>query len=154
MATKNHKYLFALNRIFVNQFAIVDESYAETEGENILFTHGMDIGGDDTNRILSFTMKVDFKKDDKIFLIIEAGCEFRIEPDSWKSLETESGKRKLLPKQLGSHLVGLTISTVRGILYAKTQNTVFNKFFIPLINIQELVKEDMQLEIEGVPQTT
>jgi hypothetical protein len=40
----------------------------------------------------------------------------------------------------------ITVGTCRGILHAKTENTKFNQFLIPTINVAELIKEDSVFE--------
>jgi len=39
----------------------------------------------------------------------------------------------------------LSVGTARGILHAKTENTPYNEFIIPLINVTEAVKADIEL---------
>ena len=39
------------------------------------------------------------------------------------------------------HLSAISIGTARGILHAKTENTAYNKYFLPTININELVSK-------------
>lgn len=148
-------FLFSLNRIFTDQFAIIDSDFIDSESEKITFTHGMEIGGDDDNRLLKFTMKVNFKQNSNTFLIIESGCEFRMAPETWELFKTkDNDSKRLLPKHFAIHLVGLTVSSVRGILHAKTDNTKFNRFIIPLINVHDLVKDDIELNISNDEVTT
>ena len=56
-------------------------------------------------------------------------------------------KKLTVPKKLLQPITMLTVGTSRGILHAKTENTPFNQFHIPLINIEELIKEDKVLEL-------
>ena len=46
------------------------------------------------------------------------------------------------------HLSVITVGTARGVLHAKTENTPFNKFVLPTINVTELVKEDVSFDLE------
>lgn len=38
----------------------------------------------------------------------------------------------------------LAVGTTRGILHTNTENTPFNQFLIPAINVAQLVKEDFK----------
>jgi len=40
----------------------------------------------------------------------------------------------------------VTVGTARGVLHNKTENTVFNRFIIPLLDATALIKEDVKLE--------
>ena len=48
-----------------------------------------------------------------------------------------------LPSGFVCHLAMLAIGTARGVLHAKTENTLFNKYLIPTINVAELIKDDI-----------
>lgn len=43
----------------------------------------------------------------------------------------------------------LTIGTTRGVLHSKTENTPFNSFLLPTLNVMELVKKDVVFKLEG-----
>ena len=42
----------------------------------------------------------------------------------------------------------LTIGTTRGVLHSKTENTPFNSFLLPTLNVNELVKKDVVFKVE------
>ena len=77
---------------------------------------------------------------------MEIGCHFEIIEEHWDSLFNKETKELKLPKALALHLVMLTVGTLRGVLHAKTENTPYNKFFIPTINVNDLVKEDLLIK--------
>jgi hypothetical protein len=41
----------------------------------------------------------------------------------------------------------LTCGTARGILFAKTENTIFANIILPLINLENLIKEDVLIDL-------
>jgi hypothetical protein len=43
----------------------------------------------------------------------------------------------------------LCVGTLRGVLHAKTENSVYNKFYLPTINVNDLVKTDIVLVTEN-----
>jgi hypothetical protein len=40
----------------------------------------------------------------------------------------------------------LTIGTTRGVLHAKTEHTLFNQYLLPTINVNDIVKEAVEIE--------
>ena len=49
-----------------------------------------------------------------------------------------------------THLIVLTIGTVRGILHAKTEGTKYNSYILPTINVAELIKTDIVFSKKGL----
>lgn len=87
---------------------------------------------------------VQFEQKEKPFLLIEIANHYKIEESAWNELQSSNNKL-VIPKGFASHLVMLTIGTLRGTLHCKTENTEFNKFILPTINIAELIKSDVEL---------
>ena len=52
------------------------------------------------------------------------------------------------PKGFMAHLAVITVGTTRGVLHAKTENSKFNKYFLPTINVNELVKNDISFALD------
>jgi hypothetical protein len=77
-------------------------------------------------------------------MIVEAGCHFAIKPESWEKLLNDGQKILVVPKGLMQHLAMLTVGTTRSILHAKTENTIFNKYVIPTINVAEILVSNQQ----------
>lgn len=42
-----------------------------------------------------------------------------------------------------AHLTTITTGTLGGIVHAKTENTPYNRFVMPLVNIAEIIKDDI-----------
>ena len=74
-------------------------------------------------------------------------CLFQISPDSRSELLQETGKKIVMPNGFINHLTTLTVGTTRGILHSKTENTPFNRFFIPTINVTKQIKGDVEIEV-------
>jgi len=82
------------------------------------------------------------------FLVLEISCLFRIEDISWAKIHSEDNSNLLVvPKNLATHLLILTIGTARGVLHAKTENTEFNKFSLPTLDVSNLIQEDVVINI-------
>ena len=79
-------------------------------------------------------------------IIIDVSCQFLINPADWEILREPESGRVILPRDLGIHLAMLVVGTLRGILHVKTENTIFNSFIFPPINLLELVPSDVVFE--------
>lgn len=136
---------FGLRQITTEQFAIIESAFDEAKGNFELGT-GLRFGFNTDKRIITPLLAINFSQDKSPFLLLEIGCHFEIIEEHWKNLFNSNTKELKLPKELARHLVMLTVGTLRGVLHAKTENTPFNKFFIPTINVNDLVKEDLLIK--------
>jgi hypothetical protein len=80
------------------------------------------------------------------FLIIEIANHFKIHSENYASMVNDETKTITIPSSFAAHLVLLTIGTTRGVLYSKLENTIFNKFLIPTINLTELITESVVIK--------
>ena len=132
-------------KIKTEQFAIIKDSFKG--GEPINLDLNLKFGLNVENRILSvlFTNKLIQNKNP--FLILEVGNYFTIDQVSWDKFINKEKNIITFPKGFASHLVMLTIGTARGVLHSKTENTLFNQFILPTINVNELIKGDVSLRM-------
>ncbi|WP_262906606.1 hypothetical protein [Tenacibaculum finnmarkense] len=40
----------------------------------------------------------------------------------------------------------ITVGTTRGVLHSKTDNTIFNEFILPTLNVSQMITEDGEFE--------
>jgi hypothetical protein len=138
---ENKNIRFSLVKISTDQFAIIPGSFKI--GEVVNLKTGLQFGADKENKIISVKASFQFEQQTIPFLIIEASCYFKIEPNDWNSFVKET--EVVVPKSIITHFSVLSVGTVRGILHAKTEGTNFNGFVIPTINVTELVTGDISL---------
>ncbi len=136
---------FGLRQITTEQFAIIESAFDESKTNFELGT-GLRFGFNADKRIVTPLLAINFSQEKSPFLLLEIGCHFEIINEHWNSIFNITTNELKLPKELARHLVMLTVGTLRGVLHAKTENTPFNKFFIPTINVNELVKEDILIQ--------
>jgi hypothetical protein len=140
---KNGSIGFQLNKITTEQFAIIPDAFNK-DNSKIEMSIGLKFGMDKERKIIAPFVKVQFEQRKKAFIIIEIANHFNIEEKAWNSFEkSETGI--IIPKGFASHLVMLTIGTLRGALHCKTENTEFNNFILPTINVTELIKDNVVL---------
>jgi hypothetical protein len=77
----------------------------------------------------------------------EAAGHFSIEEKGWAAFYNQEANNITVPQRFMCHLAVLVIGTTRGILHVKTENTPFNRFFVPTINVTETIREDVVIEL-------
>lgn len=130
---------------------IVTEQFATFELENIPDTNELNselqFSINPENRVVACKMKFQFLHENQTIVVLTVVCNFDIEVNSWNN-NIVSNKKNTLPKHLLEHLCVITVGTARGILHAKTENTFFNKFMIPTLDVSNLVEKDVVFEIK------
>jgi hypothetical protein len=131
---------FALAKITTEQFAIIEDNFVESK--EIGIRTNIRFGADNEKQLMAVFTSFMFESNKKPFVVIEAGCHFDISPDTWETMLNENKDSLTVPKGFLQHMAMLTVGTTRGILHAKTENTCFNKFHLPTINVADLIQKD------------
>ena len=136
---------FALSRLNLDQFAIIDEAY--DEDKDIGLVTGLKFGADVEEKRIKCTIRISFEQDDRPFLILVASNEYSIDHSAWSAFTRTEDKKMVLPKGFMAHLAMLTVGTSRGMLHVKTENTKFNRYFLPTINVAEMINDDVTFDV-------
>lgn len=137
---------FQMSGIQTTQFATVES--ALKDGDKVNLKTNIRFGANAGNKSVSVLAKFEFVQRNKPILIIEVACSFAIEPEAWTKMCSEDGTACTLPRSIAMHLAVLTVGTARGVLHAKTENTPFNRFMLPTINLTKLIEGDAELKLE------
>jgi hypothetical protein len=148
MTQEQKKIGFALIKVITEQFAIIDSSYQE--GKSIELKIGLKFGSNTENRNISAIFLTQLIQEGVPFLILEVACHFNIEEFAWNNFLNKDSGVITIPKGFLSHLVMLTIGTARGVLHSKTENTPYNKYLLPTLNVSDLVNNDLILKSHAV----
>jgi len=148
MDNKSIKIGFALAKITIEQFAIVEMEHLSREAMNLKVNFRF--GADNKQKLIAVFSAFTFECKNNPFLIIEAGCHFAISDETWNQLVNKELNQITISVNLMQHLAMLTVGTTRGILHAKTENTNFNQYYLPTINVTELIKEDCIFKFENL----
>ncbi len=135
---------FKIFRIKTEQFAIIEENFVENSNASIITD--LEFKANKVNHIIGVYTTFTYKCEEKAFLKLEISCHFVIAPDSWEKLHDNNIIS--FPKDFMTHLAMMTIGTARGVLHSKTEETKFNQFLLPTINVQELVKDNVTFTFE------
>jgi len=134
---------FKLTKVEVPQFAILsDKEFSDP----LHIDYGFEFSIDESSSSIRCDATVTYIDKKTPVMKIVVRCEYAIEPDSWASLKTARGF--VFPAGFLQHLATLAIGTARGVYYGKTDGTIFNRFFIPLLDVTQAIKEDMILPIK------
>jgi len=144
MSDTNKKIGFALNNITTEQFAVIESSFIE--GKVVDLKAGLKFGINKEKKIISVLFSTSFIQEKSPFLVIEVGCHFKIMEEAWEGFLNDDKSKLIASKGFISHLAMLTIGTARGVLHSKTENTSFNNFLLPTINVTDLVKKDVNFQ--------
>ena len=137
---------FALSKVTTEQFAILDSNF-DKDAEIKLHVN-FSFAADNKQKMVAVFNAFTFETNKKQFLLLEAGCHFTIAPDSWDKMFDAKLNKLIVSKAFLHHMAMLTVGTSRGILHAKTENTYFNQYHIPTINVAELIKQDNVFEFK------
>lgn len=88
---------------------------------------------------------VQFVEAGRVFMIAEAFCHYLVEPGCWDDLSEKDSKDVVLPKGFINSLAAIAVSTVRGVLCAKTENTPFARYYLPLIMVDPNQGADLKI---------
>lgn len=137
-----NKLGFAFSGIRTISFAIIDTAYKKS-GETNLLT-GIGFGLDKDDYAITCNARFAFeKKKDQPFLLLEIQTIFQIEENDFITKIKQDEDTFLLTKNLAVHFAVLTIGSARGILHAKTENTIFNEILLPTIDVNVMIEEDI-----------
>lgn len=133
------KIQYTLRGVSIEQFATL----FEPSGDDIQLNLDIPVRTNYLDRTIAIGAKIQFLEENKPFLIIEVSCHYIIEESCWIELTDTYSKDAILPKKFVNQLVCIAISTTRGALCAKTENTPFSNFLLPIVEIPEETGEDV-----------
>lgn len=134
---------FSIIQISTEQFAMIPEAFKGIEPSQI--QHELSFGIDKHERRIYVRKSARFHHIDNLnpFIIIDVSCQFLIAPEDWGKVKQVNSDRVILSRDFGTHLAMLVVGTLRGVLHTKTENTIFNQFVFPPIDVTVLVPSDV-----------
>lgn len=139
---------FNLIGISTEQYAILDEQIGEDKSKWV-FESSVKVGAEPKSNVVSIVLKIVIEDGEKPFLVNEIQCNFGLTQDSWDELKNESNENEIsIPKGFLSHLVVITIGTMRGSLFAKTEKLIKGGIVLPTININDWFEEDLVFTLD------
>lgn len=121
-----------LRGVSVEQFATLFEP---SSNDHIELNLTIPVKTNYEERSFAIGAKVQYLENGKPFMIAESFCHYIIEKECWDKLSATSTKDVIIPRKSMDNLTKISVSTLRGIICAKTENTPFTKYFLPLFEI-------------------
>lgn len=137
----NNAITFNLDGIKTEQFAILEENYNDKK-KSVDFGTGIQFMIDSEGKFIGCIVRISFDQGKKSFLKIDVSCHFKIDDSSWDTFINKKQQTLTIPKGFLAHMAMITVGTLRGILFAKTEGTIFNKFIIPTIDVASMIEKD------------
>ncbi len=131
---------FELLLIKLEQFATFESNY--TSKKEATLETSIQFKLDKENKQIAVFMGFEFIEGQNVFLKIAVSCHFKIDNASWIKFIHEKTKIEF-PNSFLAHLAMITTGTTRGVLFTKTESTVFSQFILPTVNVAEMIKEDI-----------
>jgi hypothetical protein len=149
MKDQKPKVEFFLRKIITEQFAILEEAHEQGKEAKVNIQIQFALNVD--HKFLGTKVAFKFEHSRMPFLVVEASCHFQVTDAAWENFKQENAEVYKVPAGFLCHLAMLTVGTVRGILHAKTENTPFNQYVVPTINVAALIKEDIVFDLQNQP---
>ena len=143
----NGNFKFKLVNILTNQFALIEEHFSE-DVSTVQLSLNHKFGIDIEKRNIALKNQIRFLSDNQIFIIVEITCTFNISEESWVELRIEEKSDIVIPSGFATHLLVLTVGSARGVLHAKTENTKFNKYFLPTLDLSKSIENYIVFTVE------
>jgi hypothetical protein len=148
MENEKNKIGFSLLGIKTEQFALEEESYSSKEKTGL--STSLQFKFEQSSKQIGVFSTFKFTQKKKIFIKIEVSCHFKVDDDSWNTFIQIKDSKLVIPKLFLAHLAMMTIGTTRGVLFSKTEGTIFSKYIIPVTNVEDEIEEDASFDLATV----
>ena len=149
-ATITHKQRCGMNMIRFKMFRISTGQFAilstEAPPGDVEISTSMELRHANDGSAVMVHATFTFSEKEKQVMILGTTCEFSIHPEDLQTL-TKDGK-VVIPKGTIDYFIAQTVGTARGILHCKTEGTPFNGIIIPPMNVTNMFKDDMVINIK------
>lgn len=139
---------FTLRKINTEQFATIDKEILDGEEIEVQLNFGSGFGINKENKLVACFLNIQFELEETPFIILKLNCDFEIEEKAWDGFINKKTNKIKFPKGFLQHLTVITVGTARGILHSKTEDTPYNKFYLPTINVSEMITKDEEFSLD------
>ena len=131
-----------MRRIRVNQFAILANDAPTGE---IPVEFGIQFKTDIAGKWIAVAFKTQYLNGTTPLLLLEVQCDFQVKPEDWDALSTDG--KLVFPIGFLRHIALHTVGSARGILFCKTEGSPFNSFILPLVNLEAMINQDLEIPL-------
>lgn len=130
---------YSISQIKTPQFAIFPDKFVN--GEKTAMKVSVSFGIPKDLQQIKCNLDIQFLQGDTLLLTTVIECYFHISPEGIENIRKAGNIEKDFLRYMGTIAVG----TARGVIAAKTENTILNGLVLPPINLVNLIKDDMVL---------
>ena len=128
-----------MSGIDVSEFAVLQNNIEDIK--KIKFNTGLQFGVSDEISSIVCHVIIEFLDDsDKILVKLKTDNHFKIKPEDWETFKNDSDIT--IPRNFLTHISMISVSTTRGVLHCKTENTSYHNFILPLIDVNSMIQSD------------
>lgn len=139
---------FSIANICTEQFATIDSKFNSTLEKELKVDFSINFGIKPADKLLACFINIEYYTENHTYIVLKLRVEFSISPKSWVKLKQPKTNRIKFSKEFLRHLGVISVGTARGVLHSKTENTAFNKFVLPTINLIEVIQKDFSPKID------
>ncbi|MEQ8548968.1 MAG: hypothetical protein RIC03_13725 [Cyclobacteriaceae bacterium] len=133
-------------RLHTVEFAILEKNYQDQQQINV--NTNLSFAARAEHRLVAVSAKFTFEIKEQPFIVIKVEGQFAIGEETWEQMLTDEQDGINVPQSFMAHLSMLVVGSSRGVLHAKLENTTFNQFLIPTINVKSMIKHDIKVILE------
>lgn len=145
MPNEENNIEFGFTKLKTNQFAVIESSY-DKKNDHEEFSSSFEVNAEPHLLEISIKGRFEFLQNKIPFIIIEVSGFFNVTQNGWDSFYSPENKKLTFPKGFVIHLSTLVTGAARGVLHVKTENTIFNTFILPTVNLLEMIKDDLIID--------
>lgn len=141
---------FILQKVNTEEFATIKKDISEGHETEVDLHVNIGFGINTDERFVMCLLEINYVFHDSPIIILKLNCEFAIEDSAWYSFVDDRSKTITFPQSFLEYLAVITVGTARGVIHAKTENTPYNKYYLPTLNVREMLSSegDISFDIE------
>lgn len=140
----NNSIQYKFIKIDLTQFSPEWDKY-DSENPSVGIETNFNFSFNKTEGVLRCTTSLHFIQEDQVFLNTELQTFYEISKESIEDLVSENVLT--IPKILLCQFASLAYGSYRGVLYMKTINTPLSNLILPPMYLNEVIKDDMQIQL-------
>lgn len=131
----------------ITEFAILKQNY--TDERKVKFRNDFSFLINPEEQLVACDFNIEFSCNQNVFLKLTTRTHFKIDSSSWIT-SIKQKETIVFPRHFLLHITTISLGTGRGVLIAKTEKTEFSKYYIPLINLEAVIKEDYTITLKDL----
>ena len=140
--TKEIQIEYRLAKIDINKFDIHPEGLKDGEAA---FQTEVQFAYNNTRHSVRCRLRVNLVQHENPLMESEVDCHFELKPDSVNKMKQD--ENIVIPAPILIQFASLCYGTMRGIIHTKTMDTPINRFILPPIYFNEIIKQDFMAKV-------